>query len=112
VIRGELKSNVDRVWDAFWSGGIANPLEVIEQITYLLFIRRLDDLETLSEKKARVTGKPEGLRFGPDQQELRWSRFNNEEPAVTFTTVGQRVFPFLQTLGVSRAVYRVLAEGD
>ena len=55
VITGELKSKIDRVWDAFWSGGISNPLEVIEQITYLLFIRRLDDLQTLAEKKARVT---------------------------------------------------------
>ena len=56
MITGELKSKIDRVWDAFWSGGISNPLEVIEQITYLLFIRRLDDLQTLAEKKARVTG--------------------------------------------------------
>ena len=55
VITGELKSKIDRVWDAFWSGGISNPLEVIEQITYLLFIRRLDDIQTLAEKKARVT---------------------------------------------------------
>ena len=58
MITGELKSKIDRVWDAFWSGGISNPLEVIEQITYLLFIRRLDDLQTLAEKKARVTGGP------------------------------------------------------
>lgn len=99
VITGELKSKVDRVWDAFWSGGISNPLEVIEQITYLLFIRRLDDLEILAEKKARVTGKAEGLRFGSNQQELRWSRFKNEEPAVMFATVGEKVFPFLRTLG-------------
>ena len=56
VITGDLKSKIDRVWDAFWSGGISNPLEVIEQITYLLFIRRLDDIQTLAEKKARVTG--------------------------------------------------------
>ena len=74
MITGELKSKVDRVWDAFWSGGISNPLEVIEQITYLLFIRRLDDLNTLAEKKAHRTGKNEGLIFGPDQQSLRWSR--------------------------------------
>ena len=46
VITGDLKNKIDRVWDAFWSGGISNPLEVIEQITYLLFIRRLDDLQT------------------------------------------------------------------
>jgi len=105
VITGELKSKVDRVWDAFWSGGISNPLGVIEQITYLLFIRRLDDLETLAEKKARVTGKVVGLRFGPDQQELRWSRFKNEEPAVMFATVGDKVFPFLRTLGGDGSTY-------
>jgi type I restriction enzyme M protein len=105
VITGELKSKVDRIWDAFWSGGISNPLEVIEQITYLLFIRRLDDLETLAEKKARVTGRAEGLRFGPDQQELRWSRFKNEEPAAMFATVGERVFPFLRILGGDGSTY-------
>jgi hypothetical protein len=44
MITGAIKSQIDRIWDAFWSGGISNPLEVIEQITYLLFIRRLDEL--------------------------------------------------------------------
>ncbi|MGV0814913.1 class I SAM-dependent DNA methyltransferase [Mycolicibacterium boenickei] len=105
MITGELKSKVDRVWDAFWSGGISNPLEVIEQITYLLFIRRLDDLEILAEKKARVTGKSEGLRFGPDQQGLRWSQFKNSEPAVMFTTVSDKVFPFLVELGGDGSTY-------
>lgn len=83
MITGELKNKVDRVWDTFWSGGIANPLEVIEQITYLLFIRRLDDLTTLAEKKANRTGKPaEGVIFGPDQQNLRWSVFKHDEPGL------------------------------
>lgn len=104
MITGELKSKVDRVWDAFWSGGISNPLEVIEQITYLLFIRRLDDLETLEERKARLGAAGE-LRFGSDQQELRWSRFKNEEPAVMFATVGEKVFPFLRTLGGDGSTY-------
>jgi len=72
VITGELKSKIDRIWDAFWSGGISNPLEVIEQITYLLFIRRLDDIQTLAEKKARVTKtKVESPVFLPDQAHLR-----------------------------------------
>jgi type I restriction enzyme M protein len=104
VITGELKSKVDRVWDAFWSGGISNPLELIEQITYLLFVRRLDDLETLAERKGRLGG-PSDLRFGSDQQELRWSRFKNEEPAVMFATVGDKVFPFLRTLGGDGSTY-------
>jgi tRNA G37 N-methylase Trm5 len=55
------------------------------------FRRRVDDLETLAEKKARVTGKVEGLRFSIDQQEVRWSRFKNEEPAVMFATDGEKV---------------------
>ncbi len=53
MVTGELKSQIDRIWDAFWSGGISNPPEVMEQITYLLFIKRPDDLETLEENKSR-----------------------------------------------------------
>jgi len=52
MLTGEIRSKIDALWNAFWSGGIANPLEVIEQITYLLFIKRLDDLHTLEENKA------------------------------------------------------------
>jgi type I restriction enzyme M protein len=105
VITGELKSKVDRVWDAFWSGGISNPIEVIEQLTYLLFIRRLDDLNTLAEKKARVTGTNEGILFGPDQQDLRWKNLKDTEPAVMFHTVADEVFPFLRALGGDGSTY-------
>lgn len=100
MITGELKSKIDRVWDAFWSGGISNPLEVIEQITYLLFIRRLDDLQTLAEKKARVTGGPiEDPVFLPGQTHLRWSHFKNASPEVMHQTIAEDVFPFLRGLG-------------
>ncbi|KAA1426882.1 type I restriction-modification system subunit M [Nocardioides antri] len=100
MITGELKSKIDRVWDAFWSGGISNPLEVIEQITYLLFIRRLDDLQTLAEKKARITGGPiEDAKFLPGQEHLRWSRFKNLDADVMYQTVATQVFPFLQKYG-------------
>ena len=97
---GELRSKVDRVWDAFWSGGIANPLEVIEQVTYLLFLRRLDDLQTLAEKKARLCGGViEDPKFLPGQQHLRWSRFKNLDADVMYKTVATEVFPFLQQYG-------------
>jgi type I restriction enzyme M protein len=100
VITGELKSKIDRVWDAFWSGGISNPLEVIEQITYLLFIRRLDDLQTLAEKKARTTGNEiEHPVFSSAQEHLRWSRFKNTKPEVMHKTIAGEVFPFLRDLG-------------
>ncbi|OHV05116.1 type I restriction-modification system subunit M [Mycobacterium talmoniae] len=105
MITGELKGKVDRVWDAFWSGGISNPLEVIEQITYLLFIRRLDDLHILAEQKARRTGSAEGIVFAPDQQHLRWSKFKHEEPALMYKTVADEVFPFLRGLGGDGSTY-------
>ncbi|KQU04715.1 DNA methyltransferase [Rhodococcus sp. Leaf7] len=100
MITGELKSKIDRVWDAFWSGGISNPLEVIEQITYLLFIRRLDDLQTLAEKKARHTGGVvENAVFLPGQAHLRWGQFKNASPEVMHRTIADEVFPFLRSLG-------------
>lgn len=100
VITGELKSKIDRIWDAFWSGGISNPLEVIEQITYLLFLRRLDDLQTIAEKKARITGGPiEDPKFLPGQTHLRWSQFKNLDADVMYKTVSTEVFPFLQKYG-------------
>ena len=106
MITGELKSKIDRIWDAFWSGGISNPLEVIEQITYLLFIRRLDDLQTLAENKARRTGQPiENPVFQPGQDDLRWSRFKDLEPGVMHKVVGERVFPFLRELGGDGSTY-------
>ena len=100
VITGDLKSSIDRVWDAFWSGGISNPLEVIEQITYLFFIRRLDDIQTLKEKQARITGDPvENPVFLPEQSNLRWSKLKNSAPEVMYKTVADGVFPFLRNLG-------------
>ena len=113
VITGEIKSQVDRVWDAFWSGGISNPLEVIEQITYLLFLRRLDDLQTRAENKARRLGEPiedpifpEGVDDeGRPYADLRWSRLKNLAPAQMFDTVDRRVFPFLRSLGSDDSTY-------
>lgn len=107
VITGELKSKIDRVWDSFWSGGISNPLEVIEQITYLLFIRRLDDLQTLEENKARVAtgGVVENPVFLPGQEHLRWKRFKDDEAAAMYKLVAEEVFPFLRTLGGDGSTY-------
>ena len=58
MITGEIKNKVDKIWDAFWSGGISNPLEVMEQMTYLLFIRRLDEIQITKEYKANRTKQP------------------------------------------------------
>jgi type I restriction enzyme M protein len=106
VITGELRGKVDRVWDALWSGGVANPLEVIDQLTYLLFIRRLDDLQRGKEQRAQVTGEPiDSPIYGPGEEHLRWSRFKNDDPATMFQVVGQHVFPWLRALGGDGSTY-------
>ena len=113
MLTGELRSQIDSIWNAFWSGGISNPLEVIEQITYLLFLRRLDDLHTLEENKAARLGKPVERQIFPKGKDvkgrpyadLRWSRFKNLSPAEMYTVVGEHVFPFLRTLGGDDSTY-------
>ena len=94
MITGPIKSQIDQIWNAFWSGGISNPIEVIEQITYLLFLRRLDDLHTLEENKSARLEKPIARRVFPEGKDgigkkggrpyddLRWSRFKHFAPTL------------------------------
>jgi type I restriction enzyme M protein len=113
MITGELRSQIDAIWNSFWTGGISNPLEVIEQITYLLFIRRLDDLHTLEEAKAARLKRPMARRIFPEgtdpkgrpYDDLRWSRFRHFAPTEMFAVVGEHVFPFLRTLGGDGSTY-------
>ena len=100
MITGELRSKVDAVWMTLYTGGISNPLSVIEQLTYLLFIKRLDEVHTLREHKAARTKKPiEEPVFTPKQDKLRWSRFKEIAPEQMFELVRDDVFPFMKTLG-------------
>ena len=113
MITGEIRNQIDRIWDAFWSGGISNPLEVIEQITYLLFIRRLDDLHTLEENRAARFGKPMARQVFPNGNDpkgrpydgLRWSRLKHLAAGEMYTVVAEHVFPFLRTLGGDDSTY-------
>lgn len=101
MVTGEIKSQIDRIWEMFWSGGIANPLEVIEQMTYLLFIKRLDELQAVKEKSANRFGGPVNKPiFGPDQQHLRWSELADlGDTEKLYGRVADEVFPFIKTLG-------------
>src|SRR5438552_18631650 len=100
MITGDLRTKVDRIWDTMWSGGISNPLSVIEQLTYLLFIKRLDEMQTLKERKAARTGKRiEEPIFTKAQDKLRWSRFKETAPEQMFETMRNEVFPFIKALG-------------
>jgi type I restriction enzyme M protein len=105
-----LKSLIDKLWQNFWEGGIANPLTAIEQITYLIFMKRLDDLETKRERDAEFTGEKYTSRFkgkfqipgsneSIDKNELRWSVFKHKPADEMLLHVQTKVFPFLKTLG-------------
>lgn len=101
MITGAIKSQVDQIWNAFWSGGISNPMEVIEQMTYLLFIKRLDELQTVKERKAARTGQPiDNPIFSPYQAHLRWAAFKAlGDPASLYALIADKVFPFIKSLG-------------
>jgi type I restriction enzyme M protein len=119
MLTGEIRNQVDQIWNAFWSGGVSNPLSVIEQITYLLFIKRLDDLHTLEENKAANLGIAMERRIFPDgnddqdrpYSDLRWSRFKNFEAREMMDVVAERVFPFLRAMGEEGSSYGKHMEG-
>lgn len=101
MITGDLKSKVDKLWETFWNNGISNPLSVIEQISYLLFIKRLDDLQLTKEKSAQMLSrKVKNPTFGPEQQHMRWSQFKNLDDAeAQLKIVRDEAFPFIKQLG-------------
>ena len=101
MITGEMKSKVERLWTTFWNNGISNPLSVIEQISYLLFIKRLDDLELTKERKAQRLNRPvSDPLFSVEQQSCRWSSFKNlTDSEEMLHVVRDQAFPFIKNLG-------------
>ncbi len=121
MIVGEIRNQIDGIWNDFWSGGLSNPLSVMEQITYLLFIKRLDELHTVEERKAATLKIdmerrifPEGRDGRGDEElrklggrpyeDLRWSRFKSFDAKEMFKVVDEHVFPFIRE--------KVAAEGN
>jgi type I restriction enzyme M protein len=114
MITGELKSKIDKVWEAFWTGGLSNPITVIEQMTFLLFIRRLDDIHTQREQKATFLKKKiENPIYTLEQNELRWSFFKNSDPNVMFKlfTKEHGVFDFLKNMGATDSAFSSYMKG-
>ena len=99
MITGEVRNKVDKIWEVFWTGGITNPLEVIEQFTYLLFIKQLDETETIRENEASFLGIEYQGIFSEECQKYRWSRFKNLGDAQEiYDIVLNGVFPFIKNL--------------
>jgi type I restriction enzyme M protein len=122
MLTGELRGQIDGIWNDFWSGGLSNPLQVIEQITYLIFIKRLDEMQELEELKSTRLGVPLERRIFPEgydgrgkpgekddpgepYENLRWSRFKNFEPRRMFEIVDEHVFPFIRELNGQGSAY-------
>ena len=107
MITGELKNKIDSLWDIFAAGGLVNPLDVIEQITYLMFIRDLDDSDNLKAKECALLGLPFKSIFDGevtigerqvDGQQLKWSVFHDFPASKMYTVVQENVFPFIKNL--------------
>ncbi|RPD51417.1 type I restriction-modification system subunit M [Paracnuella aquatica] len=114
MITGELRSKIDKVWEAFWTGGLSNPITVIEQMTYLLFIRRLDELHTQREQKAAFLKKSiDSPIYTSEQYPLRWSYFKNDDPEVMFEAFRKvgGVFDFMKGYGEADAAFSRFMKG-
>ncbi len=116
MLNTTIKSSIDRLWDKFWSGGISNPLTAIEQISYLLFMKRLDQLDLKKKQDSEFTGESYKSIFDgefkmPNTNEavlkdtLRWSHFRHMEGGEMLTHIQLKVFPFLKTLNSEQSSY-------
>ncbi|MCL2294156.1 MAG: type I restriction-modification system subunit M [Spirochaetes bacterium] len=98
MITGELKNKIDSIWTMFWTGGITNPLDVIEQITYLIFIRDLDDMDNTRSKESTMLGVPYESIFGANRKQYKWSVFRDFPAAKMYELIQDKVFPFIKKL--------------
>ncbi|MBR4297235.1 MAG: SAM-dependent DNA methyltransferase [Bacteroidaceae bacterium] len=124
MITGEIKTRIDGIWDTFWTGGITNSITILEQMTYLFFMKMLDDAQKTKEANASIMGVAvkdptfkEGMWHNPETdrevpyEQLRWSVFRNMEAEAMFRTISKDVFVFIKTLnsGKESAYSRFMA---
>ena len=104
MITGVIKNKVDKIWTDIWAGGITNPLTVIEQLTYLMFIRSLDEKELENEEFENMTGEAMEKIFPQSAagQSMRWSKFKDKDPRDIYNIISQRVFPAIKKLKYGR----------
>ena len=100
MITGAIKNKVDKIWTDIWAGGITNPLTVIEQLTYLMFIRSLDEKELETEEFENMSGEKMDKIFPQSLigQSMRWSKFKNDDPRDIYDVISQRVFPAIKNM--------------
>lgn len=114
MLHTELRNDIDKIWEAFWTGGLSNPLTVIEQITYLLFIKRLDEEQQRMEAQSNALGTPiEKPIYNKKQKELRWSSFKDLEPESMFQLFRKEngVFDFMRNYGDKDSAFGKFMKG-
>ncbi len=115
MLTGQLRNDIDKLWEKFWTGGVTNPLVVIEQISYLMFARMLDMQETAAERKAKRTGLPFKRQFPetPAGQLLRWQNFNHMSGAELLPHLRKKVFPHFAEVELAGSdIAHFMAEAD
>jgi type I restriction enzyme M protein len=108
MITGELKSQIDQIWNTFWTGGISNTITIVEQLTYLIFIKDLDETETRNERMAKRLNKEFTPIFGADQQDFRWKNLKEMDVQARheiFNNSVNGVFPFIRSLGGEKSLF-------
>lgn len=93
----QLKSLIDRLWDKLWSGGISNPLSAIEQITYLLFMKQLDEMDKREERQEILKNRKEPSIFKGNEK-MRWSYFRTRPAGEMLEHIQTKVFPFIKRI--------------
>jgi len=104
MITGELKNKVDKLWEMFWTGGLTNPLDVIEQITYLMFIRDLDQTDNVRHRESTMLGIPHTSIFA-GKEHLKWSVLRDKPAETMYQTMPAEVFPFIKQLNGDSGTY-------
>jgi type I restriction enzyme M protein len=97
LLAPELKSQINKLWDKFWSGGIANPLTAIEQMSYLIFMKRLEDLDAVHAKRAAARNEQYKSVF-EGHEDCRWSQWKHLNAVDMLSRVQTIVFPFIKDL--------------
>lgn len=108
MITGQLKSQIDAIWSTFWNGGISNTITIVEQLTYLIFIKDLDETETRNERMAKRLNKEFSPIFGPDQQDFRWKNLKEMDVQARhniFNNSVDGIFPFIRSLGSEKSLF-------
>ncbi|MCB0747221.1 MAG: SAM-dependent DNA methyltransferase [Ignavibacteriae bacterium] len=113
MITGQLKSQIDQIWNTFWTGGITNTITIVEQLTYLIFIKDLDETETRNERKAKRGFKYTPI-FGKNQQDFRWKNLKELDVNARhniFSNTVEGIFPFIRSLGKDKSLFSTYMQG-